>query len=983
MLRDLGARLSAPRVAVLGPPAIGGRDALRPITGRPGRLLVALAAAKRPCSIDALSEAVWGDDLPSTYRAALHVHLGALRRALGEQDGACRIERVSDGYQLLLGDCELDADLAVDLITEATRLLPDDPTASLDLAEHALGLWRGVPYTVEGDQVEPSSSHQLEALRRDAEEVLVEAMLRAGQAARAESMAAALVEAEPLREHRWGQLLRARYLAGRTADALATYREARSVLIETLGIEPGSDLRALEAAALMQDTAGLRLPAGPQAQPPGPPSTAGPFVGRDVELRRVSTALVDNRRVSILGPPGVGKTRLAIEAACAVAAGAVAWVDLGDADAAAIQVVMDWARRTPDGVVVLDSAERASEPVEEVIRRLTEHTPTIRVVVTSQAPLVDDRAVEILGPLVVPDPTADDAEIEASPAAELLRAALLDLAPSVTLSATEVAQLAGRAGGLPLALRLSAAAVRAVPVPGLLGQPSSMPGDEIDRATRTVVELLGVDARRAFADLSVLSGGFDAELGAGAAGLSVERFLHVILELVDHGLVQAHTDQLLPYVIVEPIRAVAGRMLDDAGARDETLGRVADVCIERARGLWSLMGGTSGVPLAERVAADLPRYREALDHLARSGDADRALELACRLDGPLYTLGWWPEQEEILDTALSIDGDASAMRARAHAYRARPGPMHQIDIAHAKLAGTIAQDVGHQRLAAYSDHIRSIGLWWLGRTAESVELGQSAVEDLDDSDESFEWREARKHLGVALVLDGKPEAGLAIQREVLAIVRDRSDNEFNVAHSLAYLGHCHRYLGDDSAAWANWTEARDTCRRVGNRGTAIHVDIGLAEVAIDRGDHVRALERVGEALELIRASQAAFYEPWAWTIAMRAHHLAGERANALLCARRAAAQLPTAPPGEAVRLAAELAVVALAAGEVATGARLVGVAAATPDLRELPFPSPAEADRRAATKDVVVEELGVEAKKHIDAGRRCTVAEAAGELLAE
>ena len=166
--------------------------------------------------------------------------------------------------------------------------------------------------------------------------------------------------------------------------------------------------------------------------------------------------------------------------------------------------------------------------------------------------------------------------------------------------------------------------------------------------------------------------------------------------------------------------------------------------------------------------------------------------------------------------------------------------MHQLDLGHAERAEAMARSLGHDRLAAYSCHVRSIGLWWWGRTQESVELARSAVDALSDTGQSFEWREARKYQGVAMVLDGDAEAGLEVQREVLAVVRDRSAGEFNVAHNLAYLGHCHRYLGDDTAAWADWTEARDICRNVGNRGTAIHIDIGLAEVAVDRGDHVRA-----------------------------------------------------------------------------------------------------------------------------------------------
>ena len=174
----------------------------------------------------------------------------------------------------------------------------------------------------------------------------------------------------------------------------------------------------------------------------------------------------------------------------------------------------------------------------------------------------------------------------------------------------------------------------------LLAQPPSAANDEIDLATRTVAELLRPDARRAFADLSVLQGAFDAEFGARVCGLPTTTFLPVVMDLVDHGLVQASPDRTFPYLMLEPIRAVAARLLDATGGRDEAAERAADACIVRAR---ELNGTDRAADLDARLAADLPRHREAFDHFARRGDAERALRLACYLDAPLYTLGWWVE----------------------------------------------------------------------------------------------------------------------------------------------------------------------------------------------------------------------------------------------------------------------------------------------------------------------------------------------------
>jgi tetratricopeptide (TPR) repeat protein len=354
----------------------------------------------------------------------------------------------------------------------------------------------------------------------------------------------------------------------------------------------------------------------------------------------------------------------------------------------------------------------------------------------------------------------------------------------------------------------------------------------------------------------------------------------------------------------------------------------------------------------------------------------------CRLEAPLYALGWWVEKVELFDDALRIRGPRSHLRARAHAFRARPGPMHLIDVSHAERAEAIACDLGEDVLVAFARFIRCLASWWSGDTATAIELATGAAEVFAAAGKTFEWTDARKFLGVALVLQGEAELGLQIQRDALDVVRREIGSPFGVAHNLAYLGHCHRFLGDDVAAAADWTEARALCGRIGNRGTEIHVHIGLAEIAADRGDTDDALASVATAVQLVHESRAWTYEPWAWTTAMRAHAEAGEVAAALACGRRAAEHLVWAPSGEATRLASELAGVALRAGDDAAAARLLGVAAATPDVRELPFPSPAERRRRDEVAAEVEARLGASvAASHLAAGRRCSVAEAAGSLL--
>jgi hypothetical protein len=673
---------------------------------------------------------------------------------------------------------------------------------------------------------------------------------------------------------------------------------------------------------------------------------------------------------------------VAAEVATHAAPEAVAWIDArehGEGELSSVfRKVGDWARRHPEGLVVIDNADPATEEVAAAIGPLVRVVPTVRVLIASRHPIAGLTAAESVRPLELAPDDADEEAVEASPSVQLLRAALSELAPDATLTSAEANRLAHSAGGLPLVLRLVAAAARALPPEAILARGPSLEGDPIDLATRAVLEALDRRSAAAFRDLTVLTSEFDLGLAAGVTGLDESAMSEVMVQLVSHSLVEVRLEHRLPYSILGPLRAVGHRVLRDSGELEGVLDRHAATCLARAA--RATRADDAVTELTAQMTADLAEHRRALEHLVRRGDAEGALTLACRLEVPLYTLGWWAEKVELLDAALSVPGPPSPMRARAHAFRARPGPMHHFDLKHAERAEQMAQDLDHQRLVAFARHLRSIGLWWSGRADEAVALALTASEALAEADLVTEWCEARKFLGVAMIFDGDADRGLEVQHDVLAVVRSRG-TPFGIAHNLAYLGHSHRLLGDDAAALADLSEARELCQRVGNRGTAIHVSVALAEIAADRGDAALALERVGEALDLMRRAQSHTYEPWAWTVAMRAHALDGDVDAALACAWRAIEGLAIVPSGETVRLATELAHMALELDDVVTASRLLGVLSVTADRRELPFPSPREGERLASVQTGVRDRLGAAADDHVASGRRCTVSEAAGDLL--
>ena len=191
------------------------------------------------------------------------------------------------------------------------------------MLREALGLWRGDAFgeflDVEACEAE---GRRLEEMRLVVTEDRIDADLAAGAASELVAELESLVARHEFRERLWAQLMLALYRSGRQRDALAAYRRARETLVEQLGIEPGRELRELEAAILEQDPAldcGRSLPAGSGCR--RLLEAVGPaFVGRDAELARLRTAWLDAADgrggfVSVLGPEGIGKTRLVAELA--------------------------------------------------------------------------------------------------------------------------------------------------------------------------------------------------------------------------------------------------------------------------------------------------------------------------------------------------------------------------------------------------------------------------------------------------------------------------------------------------------------------------------------------------------------------------------------------------------------------------------------------------------------------------------------------
>jgi WD40 repeat protein/DNA-binding SARP family transcriptional activator/class 3 adenylate cyclase len=316
---------------VLGPIEV--LDQYRPLSvGGPKErviLAVLLARVNAPVPVDALIDAVWGDRPPRTAERTVHAYVARLRRTLEPRrprgEPSTLLITVGRAYRLRLDARQLDATRFEHLARRgADQLARRDDAAPATLRE-ALGLWRGDAF---GEFLEveacAAESRRLEELRLRLVEDRVDADLAAGRSADLVGEIETLLRDEPFRERLWAQLIVALYRAGRQRDALEAYQRARRLLADELGIEPGPDLRRLEAAVLAQDPSLDVLRQRPAATAGGLPAAltaVGPaFLGRETELgwlRDTWASAVEGRGgfVSVLGPEGIGKTRLVAELA--------------------------------------------------------------------------------------------------------------------------------------------------------------------------------------------------------------------------------------------------------------------------------------------------------------------------------------------------------------------------------------------------------------------------------------------------------------------------------------------------------------------------------------------------------------------------------------------------------------------------------------------------------------------------------------------
>lgn len=298
-------------ISVLGPVAIG--DEGSTLSPR-DRIVLSVLVARRgqEVSADTLAEALWGERLPATWTKVVQGCIVRLRSRLGTDS----ISTGNGGYRLTAAAEGVDAGRFERLVQRARELLAlNHPDQAAYAAAEALALWRGAPLRdLEDWEPGRGEAQRLGELRLQAEELRLTALLASGHHAESVAEATLRVQEEPLRERRWALLARAQYQDGRQAEALATLRRAREVLVEELGLDPGPELNGLEQAVLQQDpTLAVTAAAPTVAACPWPGlisydvEDADTFFGRDAELAECLARLGRSEFLAVVGPSGSGQ----------------------------------------------------------------------------------------------------------------------------------------------------------------------------------------------------------------------------------------------------------------------------------------------------------------------------------------------------------------------------------------------------------------------------------------------------------------------------------------------------------------------------------------------------------------------------------------------------------------------------------------------------------------------------------------------------
>jgi predicted ATPase len=665
------------------------------------------------------------------------------------------------------------------------------------------------------------------------------------------------------------------YRSGRQADALDVYRRLRETLVEELGTDPTPELRALHERILRQQDETPRRRALPLR--------LTSFVGRDTELAELADLVAENRLVTLTGPAGSGKTRLAVELLANHSA--TSWfVELaGLADAGRVpnavgavlrlgeqagrdmrDIVAEHLEDRP-ALLVLDNCEHLLDGVADLVSRLLGSAGGLRVLATSRQPLgVPGEHVLDVPPLTLP---ASDkpADIEASDAVRLLaqRARAADGSFALTAdNAAAVARIVRRLDGMPLALELAAPRLRVF-------EPERL-ADLLDDRFRVLVstlrtaparhqtlraavawsyDLLGADEQALFRALSVFEGGFTLE-AAGWMGDAVA----LLPALVERSLVVVGHRR---YRLLETLREYGRAQLDPDEARDvhrRHLRYHVDLAERSAAGLYT----PSCQDWLRRLDDERDNLRAALRWSLTHGERADGLRLAAYLAEYWDAQALYSEGATWMREALAAAPDDAAPAVRALALAG----VAQLAIGEgghaeagrfARESLTVAEEAGDEQCAAFATYLLGNVALYQADYDEAEQLLQRALTRYQKLNHLWQSGSTLGRLGHLYRQRGDFPAARAYLERSLA-VRIRAGDESGQAWSLWQLGVLARYEGDYARAQELYGESLAGFDGVADVNGAAHVRYSMGDVARLNGSRALATELYASSLDHLRES---------------------------------------------------------------------------------------------------------------------------------
>ncbi|WP_327142525.1 BTAD domain-containing putative transcriptional regulator [Nocardia sp. NBC_01327] len=681
-------------------------------------LLIALGLEPgRAVSKAKLVDWIWGEQPPADAANALQALVSRLRRVL--PDGSIEVQ--AGGYRLTVEPHAVDAVRFEELLDQARGSA--DPRRA-QLLREALALWRGTVMQDVGLQDSEAFDAvvtRLEGLHLAALEDRYEVEIRLGRGAELVAELTESVSRYPVRERLAAALMRALGAAGRGTEALLVYQRAREALADELGVDPSPELSGLHVALLRGELdAPEQVPVPEEVRRTNLRAELTTYVGKSADVAAVAELVAEHRLTTVSGPGGSGKTRLAVETAQTLlgelpdgawlvelapigASGDVAQATLaalglreallgGAPDAEPMDRLIA-AFREREALVILDNCEHVIEAAATFAHRLLGECRKLRILATSREPLgITGEALWQVEPLALPAPDAAPADIESSPAVQLLQDRAGAVSRSLTLDAhtlSNMARICRALDGIPLAIELAAARLRTMSLDQLAnrlddrfrlltgGSRTAIPQH---RTLRAVVdwswELLTDAERTVLRRLSVFSGG--ASLDAAeqvCARDTVEQWevLELLTTLTEKSLLRTVANHAGPaagdspprYRMLETIKEYARERLTEAGESESArrahlacfteLAATADPHLRRAEQLeWLAILEAEHDNIAAAVRAALA-----------AGDATGAMRLAAAAGWYWWLGGHKAEGMELVIAAAEapgeVDDDTRAM----------------------------------------------------------------------------------------------------------------------------------------------------------------------------------------------------------------------------------------------------------------------------------------------------------------------------------